>query len=117
MSAPNPSIPEATRTAQVLRKAPEAFGPNGEYWTQGYKAKPQGPGPFEYPFCCVGTSFNRIAGIGNKDKDYAIRALVKAAGLTYIPDLPDWNDEPWRTFADVKAIFGAAIAKHEGQAK
>lgn len=107
----------STRVADVLRAALAAFGPNGENWTQGWRAKPEGPGPFEPPFCCIGTSFNRLTGTAIASKESGLQALEKALGVTTGCALVEWNDVNGRTFAEVKELFEKAIAAESAGGK
>lgn len=88
---------------QTLQAALEAFGPNGENWTQGEDV-------FNEPKCCIGTSFARLPKYPKEALlDKCWKALRDASHRTNDISLITWNDEAGRTWPEVKALFEKAI--------
>lgn len=122
----------------TLRRALERLGPHGEYWCKGYMRKElprqvmRRFKPYRMPvydtsdelrveydtftlsggmaFCTLGILgevSNRMPGEYSETADRMAHVIMDANGLT---DIPVWNDEPGRTFADVKQAFERAIS-------
>ena len=95
-------------TAEVLRKALELLGPNGEHWCKeryfnGNK------------MCMQGAT--RRASLYADDSGFT-SALCTNALLKAVPDcegnpIARWNDAPERTWPEVKAAFEKAIGLAE----
>lgn len=97
------------QVADVLKKALEAFGPNGELWAQGTRKA------LSKPNCCSLTSFERAF----KDSWFqpyqsGTAALRMALGVYDNTEIVEWNDYPKRTFPEVKALFEKAIKQELG---
>lgn len=91
--------------AEVLRKALEAFGPNGEKWRQHQERDADGR------MC----SYGAIDYASGRDCYTRRQATDLVRDVLGSPLLAYWNDQGARTFADVKALFEKAIAKAEAQ--
>ena len=91
------------QVAGVLRKALEAFGPNGEHWIK--HAERDGRGNF----CSYG-ALAHVAGRFSNEEGEALAVLRKALGHNMIAD---WQDDGNRQFPEVKALFKKAIALAE----
>jgi hypothetical protein len=89
-------------TAEVLEKALELLGPNGENWQQGWSGI-QGE--------CMVTCISRIVpgDTGNRLRWDAWKFLYPAAGITGCECISAWNDAEGRTWPEVKAAFQKAI--------
>jgi hypothetical protein len=83
--------------AEVLQKAFEAFGPNGENWIRGAAG--------DAPQCCSVSAFDR-AGIFGIVRHNAYQFLSEVVGAKY-GYLAEWNDT--RTWPRVKSGWQKAI--------
>ena len=72
------------------------------------KAKPQ-------PCCVMGALIAEADGDMELAEDRAGRLLELHLGLSYISQVPQWNDEAGRTKEEVVAALRAAAAKERGQ--
>lgn len=92
---------ELNETQRVLKRALELLGPNGENWVRRC-------GDCDTTFCTL----NALGVAGADHIHYpdhpAARALASAHGD--FSRIAPWNDDPDRTFADVKALYEKAIA-------
>ena len=109
----------ALKPSEVLAKAADLIEPEGA-WTQnayarGKSGRPVDPENKRYAVCwCAVGAISRIAAAGSAPWWTARRPLERVIGQSC---LPDWNDTPGRTQAEVVAAFRAAaeLAKAEGQ--
>lgn len=63
--------------------------------------------------CCAAEAIEDTEPVNMDLRIKAINALYNAIGLSrefWMPKLPDWNDAPERTHAEVLAAFDKAIA-------
>lgn len=57
-----------------------------------------------------GRSYCAIGAISREDAaDHGIKLLTRALGVQKIYDITKWNDQEWRTQADVIALYDRAI--------
>jgi len=110
---------QATPIADILDKAAEIIEPEGA-WTQHYYARGKSGNRVSSRraarcFCALG-AINFAAG-HNPDVDYipAIHALEPFVKGEDAFDVPDWNDAPERTQAEVVAKLREAAAKAREQ--
>lgn len=98
------------KPSELLRRALELLGPNGERWTKGrYKVVPGAEE--EYPdgaYCSSGA----IEEINTINQDKAKQYLREAiwASIYTTDGIINFNDAKIRKFPEVKATFEAAIA-------
>lgn len=94
----------AESVKEVLKQAFENLGPNGENWAQGKEA-------YRHPKCCVTLSFtaDHPFALTDAEIDEGCAALAEALGISP-DDLEPWNDEPGRTWPEVKELLEKAIA-------
>lgn len=92
--------------ADVLRRALELLGPNGEMWIQGNFLGVDAE-------CCALGAIWKAAFRSDPEglmEESGRRYLRKALNVI---NVADWNDAPGRTFAEVKAAFEKAITLAE----
>lgn len=92
-------------TSAFLQAALDAFGPDGERW--GQKSS---DGFLGCDIDCVHLAIHRVTDEPQFEPTLAAIARVLGVADDDIDAIWDWNDAPARTFADVKALFQAAIA-------
>ena len=104
-----------TDVARVLRAARERIA-TPERWTQGEYARTDKGDALPADdilsrrascWCAVGAL--RAAGVWSDDGNQFTRALADAIGLLDDYCIPDWNDTPGRTHAEVLDAFSKAI--------
>lgn len=103
----------SAQVAEVLKKALAAFGQNGEHWTQGHAAKPEGPSPSDGKHFCICTA---IAAIGKRSALYeqTVASVCAVLGINSSGiQILEWNDTHGRTWPEIKVAFEKAIAKEE----
>lgn len=88
----------STEVAEVLEKALAKMGPDGKMWWHN-----------EHNYIGRECVLSAVYGT-SPENQAALRLLEKLSGSRW---LPAWNDEPGRTFAEVKALFEKAIAEQE----
>lgn len=102
---------ERMTTAEVLRKALELLGPNGEHWCQGRY--------FDGDKACM-QGATRVAAQELSQRTEAFLHIAKCTErlMEVLPTcegnpIARWNDAPERTWPEVKAAFEKAIALAE----
>jgi hypothetical protein len=93
------------KTSEILTKALEAFGPEGENWIGGGS-------------CPTSTGECTTTALMDFCHDPARRRTIVNSFLGFGTDFADanaaawhWNDDPSRTFADVRQRYQTAIVK------
>lgn len=81
---------------EILQRALEFFGPNGENWVQGH--------PDINTQACALIGISRVSD-NEGDKDQAKQCLRDVIGGSIV----EWNDARGRTWADVKTAYEQAI--------
>jgi len=96
------------QVADILRKALEAFGPNGEKWGQGTARIASSDD------LCFNVAVYHVTQ-GNREGmayfDEANTALRDAGGFRNGQESMQWNDHPKRTFAEIKSVYEKAISE------
>lgn len=110
---------QSQSAADILQRALELLGPNGENWTKGYFAYDE-YGMETMGYCdvakcwCAAGAIQRV--INESDYDATYMGVLSRAifGNDWKPFtgtcIGDWNDAPERTWPEVKAAFERAIA-------
>lgn len=92
------------KTSEVLERALEKLGPNGEHWLQ--RKENDGAGNY----CAMGALGDAVGGTSQDDYDFYLetRDILKAAvGTGYLRS--EWNDKA-RDFSEIRTGFLKAIA-------
>lgn len=92
---------------EVLQKALEAFGPNGENWAKGMEA-------LDRPKCCVTLAFSGVRGDTSEALNFFLKCSGFGEGYRSIQTAELWNDIPERTWPEVKELFEKAIESAPG---
>lgn len=115
------------KPSQILKNALELLGPNGEHWAKGWYYKTKDGEDVEVVdinentcFCAFGAMrqvlhrlHNKSSLFDNPDLDQYRAAGIylsnQISGISFAP----WQDEPGRTFGEVKEKILAAIVDAE----
>lgn len=92
------------KDSEVLRKALELMGPEGENWQQ------LGTATSVYHKHCMMIAINRVQEHNDKKMFCSALPFVAALGFSSYNEATNFNDAPGRTFAQVKELFEKQIA-------
>ena len=104
------------KSSEVLEKALELLGPNGEHWTVGTSYRDEhgdaiyreDPKRELFASCCVSAAIVRSEAPKNRhySRSRAWKLFEQVIGSK---DVPEWNDAPERSWPEVRAAFLKAI--------